>query len=40
MKGLYNKYTITKTDGTPIDSNADYFVLRLDTDKFPFSLYM
>ena len=34
MKGLYNKYTITKTDGTPVDPNADYFVLRLDTDKF------
>ena len=34
MKGLYNKYIITKTNGTPTDSNADYFVLRLDTDEF------
>ena len=34
MEGLYNKYIIQKADGTPIDPNADYFVLRLDTDKF------
>ena len=33
MKGLYQKYIIQKADGTPIDPNADYFVLRLDTDK-------
>jgi len=33
MKGLYNKYIISKADGTPIDPNADYFVLRLDTDS-------
>jgi hypothetical protein len=32
-KGLYGKYTIQKTDGTPIDPDADYFILRLDTDK-------
>ena len=31
-QGLYNKYTITKTDGTPVDPNAQYFVLRIDTD--------
>jgi len=34
MKGLFKKYIITKTNGRIIDSNADYFVLRLDTDKF------
>ena len=32
-KGLYRKYIIQKADGTEIDKNADYFVLRLDTDK-------
>lgn len=32
-KGLYGKYKIEKADGTPIDPSADYFVLRLDTDK-------
>ena len=30
--GLYNKYIINKSDGTDIDINADYFVLRLDKD--------
>lgn len=30
-KGLYDKYTVVKNDGTT-DANADYFVLRLDTD--------
>ena len=34
MKGLFKKYIVTKTNGRIIDSNADYFVLRLDTDKF------
>ena len=29
---LYNKYKIEKTDGTPIDPEAQYFVLRIDTD--------
>ena len=33
MKGLYQKYIIQKSDGTPVDPNADYFVLRLDTDS-------
>lgn len=32
MKGLYGKYKIEKADGSKIDENADYFVLRLDTD--------
>jgi hypothetical protein len=29
---LYDKYIIEKANGEPIDPNADYFVLRLDTD--------
>ncbi len=32
MQGYFGKYKIEKADGTPIDPNADYFVLRLDTD--------
>jgi hypothetical protein len=28
--GLYDRYVVTKTDGTPIDPRAVYFVLRLD----------
>lgn len=32
MRGLYGKYTIGKVDGSPVDPQADYFVLRLDTD--------
>lgn len=32
-KGLYPKYIIAKADGSPVDPNADYFVLRLDTDQ-------
>jgi len=31
--GLYNKYVIAKCDGSPIDPQARYFVLRLDTDR-------
>jgi hypothetical protein len=31
-EGLYGKYCISKADGSPVDPNADYFVLRLDTD--------
>ncbi len=30
MQGLYNKYTVTKTNGEPVDPNAHYFVLRVD----------
>lgn len=30
--GLHNKYRIEKTDGTPVDPRAEYFVLRIDTD--------
>jgi hypothetical protein len=32
-KGLYGKYRIEKTDGTPTDPGAVYFTLRLDTDR-------
>lgn len=32
-KGLYKKYVIKKADGSPVDINADYFVLRLDADQ-------
>lgn len=32
MKGLFKKYIITKADGSPVDPDAVYFVLRLDTD--------
>lgn len=31
-KGLFNKYEIKKADGSPIAPDAQYFVLRLDTD--------
>lgn len=31
-RGLYDKYTVVKNDGSMTDSDADYFVLRLDTD--------
>lgn len=31
-KGIYGKYIIKKTDGSDIDPNACYFVLRLDSD--------
>jgi len=29
-RGLYEKYHISKVDGTPIDPGATYLVLRLD----------
>lgn len=32
-KGLYPKYKIVKTDGTPMDPNAKYFTVRIDTDR-------
>lgn len=32
MEALYNKYTVTHTDGSPTDPAAQYFVLRIDTD--------
>lgn len=32
VPGLYTKYIIEKADGSPVDPNAKYFVLRIDTD--------
>jgi len=32
-KGLYIKYHVEKADGTPVDPEAVYFVLRIDTDR-------
>ena len=32
-KGLYGKYIVQKADGSPTDPGAEYFVLRLDTDR-------
>ena len=31
-RGVYGKYVIEKADGSPVDPDACYFVLRLDTD--------
>lgn len=30
LQGLYDKYRAAKTDGTPVDKDAVYLVLRLD----------
>lgn len=30
MRGLYQKYRVEKSDGSPTDPSAEYFVLRLD----------
>ena len=32
--GVYGKYKVEKADGTLIDPNAVYFVLRIDKDKY------
>ena len=32
MSELYGKYIVSKADGSPVDPDAFYFVLRLDTD--------
>jgi len=32
QQGLIGKYDILKTNGTPVDPDAQYFVLRIDTD--------
>jgi hypothetical protein len=32
MAHLLDKYKIEKVDGSPVDPNAMYFVLRIDTD--------
>ena len=33
QRGFYRKYNITKVDGSPVDPDAQYLVLRLDTDR-------
>lgn len=33
MSNLFNKYIIQKSDGSPVDPEAQYFVLRIDTDQ-------
>lgn len=33
MSGWFNKYVVSKTDGTPVSPQAKYLVLRLDTDE-------
>jgi hypothetical protein len=30
MKGLYQKYVVQKADGSPLDPDAEYIVLRID----------
>ena len=32
-RGLYDKYTVIKNDRSEIDQDADYFVIRIDSDK-------
>lgn len=32
MDGLFGKYKVEKSDGSPVDPAARYFVLRYDTD--------
>ena len=35
--GLYGKYQIKKADGSPVDPDANYFILRIDNDPDAFS---
>lgn len=32
MSDLYHKYIVSKSDGSPVDPDAQYFLLRIDTD--------
>jgi hypothetical protein len=34
VKGLYTKYIIQKADGSPVDPDARYFILRLDDGEY------
>lgn len=34
MEGLYRKYIIQKASGEPVDPNAIYIVLRIDSGKY------
>ena len=33
MEGYFKKYIVSKANGEPVDPEAEYFVLRLDTDS-------
>ncbi|MFH1834226.1 MAG: hypothetical protein ABH877_04305 [bacterium] len=33
MRGLFGKYVVKKSSGEPTSPEAEYFVLRLDTDR-------
>jgi len=33
QRGFYRKYVVLKADGSPVDPEAEYLVLRLDTDE-------
>ena len=37
MKGLYNKYVISKTSGKPIDPMARFIVLRIDDGRYVYA---
>ena len=32
-KGLLRRYDVRKADGSPVDANAEYFVLRIDRQE-------
>jgi hypothetical protein len=32
-EGLFDKFIVSKRDGSPVDPKAEYFVLRLDNDR-------
>lgn len=34
MEGLYNKYNVSKADGSPVDPEAIYIVLRVDKGEY------
>ena len=34
MKGLYNKYIVTKTSGKPVPPEAEFIVLRIDAGQY------
>ncbi len=34
MKGLYQKYIVTKTSGDPVDLDAQYIILRIDSGEY------
>ena len=34
MKGLYQKYVVSKTSGKPIDPKAQFIILRIDDGRY------